>query len=65
MRDLRYGVNARVGSACAANFNSGRKKLTRRVHQFALHSLRIMLNLPTAIARSFVFDFQFPIRHLF
>ena len=57
MRDLPDGVNACVGSSRTADFDFRFKKLPRRQQQFALHRFRIMLNLPAAIARSFVFDF--------
>jgi hypothetical protein len=63
MRDLSGRVNARVGFDRAADFNLSRKQLVSGDLQFALHGFRVVLDLPAAIARAFVFNFEFPSGH--
>ena len=64
MSELLDGVNASVGSARAAEFDFAGKQLVSRLLQFALNRVGVVLNLPAAIARAFVFDFEFPGVHI-
>ena len=57
MRDLLERMNARVRSSCTVQFEVvGLEHFPHCPDQLALHSPRILLHLPAAVPRTFVFD---------
>jgi hypothetical protein len=65
MYDLTDRVDTGVGATRTENLNLRLEQLPRGVLHLALDGFCIVLYLPAAIARAFVFQLEFPRRHLF
>jgi hypothetical protein len=61
--DLSERMNARVSSACAADFNRPVEIIFSSFTQFAGDRARIGLFLPTTVARTVIFEGKFPGKH--
>ena len=60
MRYLRSGMHARVGAACALDFDVAAEEVFRGFAKLALNRSRVVLFLPAAIFGAVVLENQSP-----
>lgn len=65
MCHLPQSMNAGIRPPGTEQLELTREQLSSDILKLALYGLRIMLDLPAAVPRSFVFEFNLPGRQLF